>query len=54
MLVILRSKYARICPLASRILQKCTRIFKYVVFYLSVFEYYKTVVLRRKYDKIQL
>ena len=30
-------KYARICPLASRTLQKLTCIFKYVVFLLDIF-----------------
>ena len=43
------SKYERICPLSSRILQKRTRIFKYVVFFKSVFVVFYKIVLKRKY-----
>ena len=51
---ILVLKYQRICLSASRILQKRTRIFKYDVFWKSVFVIFFVIVFKSKHDKIRL
>ena len=43
------TKYERICPLGSRILQKRACILKYDIFFKSVFAVFYEVVLKRKY-----
>ena len=39
-------KYERICPLASRILQKRIPIFKYIIFFKSVFVVFLEIVFK--------
>ena len=44
------SKHGRICPLASPILQKITRIFKYNVFWKSIFDVFFVIVSTTNYN----